>query len=56
MSAIVGLLFTSYLLIDAFAGFSILLGIGVLAAVCGLLDPRLGQRRAGELGNHQIVS
>lgn len=56
MSAIVGLLLTSYLLIDAFAGFSILLGIGVLIAIYGLLDPRLGQRRAGELGNHQLVS
>jgi hypothetical protein len=56
MSTIVGLLFTSYLLIDAFAGFSILLGIGALVAIYGLVDPELGQRRAGELGNHQIVS
>jgi hypothetical protein len=56
MSAIVGLLFTSYLLIDAFAGFSILLGIGTLVATYGLVDPGLGQRRAGDLGSHQIVS
>ena len=32
MSAVVALLVAGYLLIDAFAGFSILLGIGVLLA------------------------
>jgi hypothetical protein len=56
MSAIVTLLFVGYLLIDAFAGFSILLGAGVLLAAYGLFDPGLGQWRAGELGNHQNVS
>lgn len=56
MSAIVALLFASYLLIDAFAGFSILLGIGVLLAIYSLLDPGFGQWRASELGNHQNVS
>jgi hypothetical protein len=56
MSVIVALLFTSYLLIDAFAGFSIVLGVAVLLAIYGLTDPGFGQRRAGELGNHQNVS
>ena len=56
MSAIVALLFASYLLIDAFAGFSILLGVGVLLATYSLFDPGFGQWRASELGNHQNVS
>jgi len=56
MSAIVGLLLTSYLLIDAFAGFSILLASGVLIAIYSLLDPGLGQRRAYGIGNHHLVS
>jgi hypothetical protein len=55
MSAVVALLVASYLLIDAFAGFSILLGIGVLLAVFGLFNPGLGNRER-ELGNHQSVS
>lgn len=42
MSAVVSLLVAGYLLIDAFAGFSILLGIGVLLATYGLVDPGLG--------------
>jgi uncharacterized membrane protein YhhN len=39
MSTVVGLLFTTYLLIDAFDGFSILLIAGVLVATYGLFDP-----------------
>lgn len=39
MSAVVGLLFATYLLIDAFDGFSILLIAGVLVATYGLFDP-----------------
>jgi hypothetical protein len=54
MSAIVALLVASYLLIDAFPGFSILLAGGVLLAMYGLIDPGLG--RASELGNDQRVS
>ena len=42
MSAVVGLLVTAYLLIGAFAGFSIPLSIGVLLGVYGLFDPGLG--------------
>jgi hypothetical protein len=56
MSAIVALLVAGYLLIDAFAGFSILLGVGVLFAIYGLFDPGLGRWQASKLGNNQIVS
>jgi len=48
MSAVVALLVVSYLLIDAFAGFSTLLAISVLVALYGLFDPGLGRRRASE--------
>ncbi|SDA99308.1 hypothetical protein SAMN02927914_06531 [Mesorhizobium qingshengii] len=48
MSAIVALLGAGYLLIDAFVGFSILLGVGVLFAIYGLFDPGLGEgKRVG---------
>ncbi|MEI2302227.1 RcgA family putative transporter [Ensifer sp. MJa1] len=56
MAAVVGLLVAGYLLIGAFAGFSILLGVGVLLALYGLFDPGFGRWRATELGNHQRVS
>ncbi|MDX0283773.1 hypothetical protein GOC36_27180 [Sinorhizobium meliloti] len=56
MSAVVGLLFASYLLIDAFEGFSILLGVGVLLATYGLFDPEFGRWRASELGSNHSVS
>jgi hypothetical protein len=55
MSAVVTLLFAGYLLIGAFAGFSILLGIGVLLAIYGLVDPGFGQSGANELGSNQSV-
>ncbi|MCV9910488.1 hypothetical protein OIV19_23355 [Brucella sp. HL-2] len=56
MSAVVGLLMIGYLLIDAFAGFSILLAIGWLLAIYGLIDPDFRRWRAGELGDNQSVS
>ncbi|MER8746050.1 hypothetical protein NKH54_23635 [Mesorhizobium sp. M1004] len=56
MSAIVALLVAGYLLIDAFAGFSILLAVGVLFAIYGLFDPGLGRWQASKLGNDQSVS
>ncbi|RWB10859.1 MAG: hypothetical protein EOQ39_30230 [Mesorhizobium sp.] len=56
MSAILALLVAGYLLIDTFAGFSILLGIGVLLAIYSLVDPGFGRWRASELGNNQSVS
>ncbi|TIV64333.1 MAG: hypothetical protein E5V86_15745, partial [Mesorhizobium sp.] len=56
MSAVVVLLVAGYLLIDAFAGFSILLGVGVLSAIYGLFDPGFGRWRASELGKNDSVS
>lgn len=56
MSVVVALLVVSYLLIDAFAGFSTLLAITVLLALYGLIDPGFGRGRASELGNNQSVS
>jgi hypothetical protein len=56
MSAVVTLLFASYLLIDAFSGFSILMFVGVLIAIYGLFDPGFGRWRASEVGNNQSVS
>ncbi|MBY5337083.1 hypothetical protein HFO99_24745 [Rhizobium leguminosarum] len=56
MSAAVGLLFASYLLIDAFTGFSILLCLAVLLAMYGLIDPELGRWRASDWGSNQNVS
>lgn len=55
-SAIVALLVAGYLLIDAFAGFSIMMGVGVLFAIYGLFDPGLGRGQASKLGNNQSVS
>lgn len=43
MSAVVGLLVAAYLLLGAFTGFSILLGIGVLLGIYGLCDPEFGR-------------
>ncbi|XNO40686.1 RcgA family putative transporter (plasmid) [Sinorhizobium meliloti] len=56
MSAVVGLLFTSYLLIDVFDGFSILLSVCVLVATYGLFDPEFGRWRESEMGTNQSVS
>ncbi|NKL24967.1 RcgA family putative transporter [Rhizobium leguminosarum] len=56
MAAVVTLLFATYLLVDAFVGFSIVLGIGVFVAVFSLVDPGLGSRRSNEIGSRQIVS
>jgi hypothetical protein len=55
MSGIVALLVACYLLINAFAGFSILLGVGVLLAIIGLLNPEFGRWRASGLGGDQSV-
>jgi len=56
MSAIVALLGAGYLLIDAFVGFSIVLGVGVLFAIYGLFDPGVGRWQVSKLGNDQSVS
>jgi len=56
MAAVVTLLFAAYLLVDAFVGFSILLGISMFVAMFSLVDPRLGSRRSNDIGSRQIVS
>ncbi|TIO74325.1 MAG: hypothetical protein E5X98_12930, partial [Mesorhizobium sp.] len=48
MLAVVALLVAGYLLIGAFAGFSILLGAGALFAIYGLFDPWFGRWQASE--------
>ncbi|UTV41789.1 hypothetical protein MYG64_36035 (plasmid) [Ensifer adhaerens] len=55
MSTVVALLFAGYLLIDTFAGFSILLGVGALLSIYGLFDPGFGQGRVSKLGSQQSV-
>ncbi|TNC46252.1 hypothetical protein FHG66_19105 [Rubellimicrobium rubrum] len=50
MTAVVMLLAASYLLIDAFTGFSILLVAAVLVATYGLFDPGFGTRSPGQFG------
>lgn len=55
MSAVVVLLVVSYLLIDAFSGFSILMSVGVLVAIYALIDPGFGRTQASELENSQSV-
>jgi hypothetical protein len=55
MSAVVAVLFVSYLLIGSFVGFSILLGIGALLGIYGLYDPEFGKSRSRELGNQSVL-
>jgi hypothetical protein len=43
MRTVIALLVAGYLLIDAFTGFSLILGIGVLLAMYGLIDPGFGR-------------
>ncbi|WP_439605077.1 RcgA family putative transporter, partial [Shinella sp.] len=56
MTTVVALLVAGYLLIGAFNGFSIILGLGVLLALYGLFDPGLGRWRTSELGSKLNVS
>lgn len=56
MLASVVLLVVSYLFIGAFAGFSVLLGVGVSIAVYGLIKPAFGCGRLDVQGEDQIVS
>lgn len=55
MSAVVGLLFATYLLIDAFNGFSILLITGALVATYGLFDPEFALPRSSKSESNQGV-
>jgi hypothetical protein len=54
-SAIVGFLLIAYLLIDAFSGFSLLLGIAAVLAVYGLIDPELRAWRPNDLEDSRGV-
>jgi len=45
-----------YLMISAFAGFSILLSAAILMAIYGLFDPAYGSRRSNELKDRPSVS
>jgi len=56
MSAVVGLLFATYLLIDAFDGFSIILIAGVMVATYGLFDPEFALLRSRKSESNQSVS
>lgn len=56
MSAVVGLLFATYLLIDAFEGFSILLITGALVATYGLFDPEFALPRSRKSESNHGVS
>lgn len=54
MAAVVALLFASYLSIDAFSGFTVLMFVGLLIAIYSLFDPALGSRRASEVSNQSV--
>lgn len=57
MSSAIGLLLVSYLTIDGFDGFSILLGLAALIATYGLFDPEYGSGwRGGEFEGGSHVS
>lgn len=55
MAATIGLLVVGYLLIGAFAGFSILLGFAVLLAICALYEPGFGIGKARSLRSEKSV-
>lgn len=54
MAAVVVLLFASYLSVDAFSGFSILMCAGLLIGIYSLFDPAFGVRRASEVRNQSV--
>ena len=57
MSSAIGLLLISYLTIDAFDGFSVLLMVAALIATYGLFDPEFGSGwRAGDMEGDSHVS
>ncbi len=56
MMATVGLLVAGYLLIGAFAGFSALLGLGVLLGIYALIVPGFRTEKRHELRDEQSVS
>ncbi len=54
MTAVVALLFASYLSIDAFSGFTVLMFAGLLIAIYSLFDPAFGRGRASEVSNQSV--
>jgi hypothetical protein len=56
MSAVVGLLFATYLLVGAFDGFSVILIAGVLVATYGLFNPEFAGPRSRKSESNQSVS
>ncbi|CUX72378.1 Transmembrane protein [Agrobacterium sp. NCPPB 925] len=56
MTAVVVALFVTYLLIDAFDGFTILLCSATLLATYALFDPEFGRWRQNDIGSNQRVS
>jgi len=54
MTAVVALLFASYLSIDAFSGFTVLMFAGLLIAIYGLFEPAFGSGRASEVSNQSV--
>ena len=57
MSSAIVLLLVSYLTIDAFDGFSVLLMVAALIATYGLFDPEFGSGwRAGDMEGDRHVS
>jgi hypothetical protein len=56
MSIVIALLVASYLTIGAFPGFSLLLGLSVLSAFYGLLNPEFGKLQATNVGAKMNVS
>lgn len=55
MSAVVAILFASYLLVDGFVGSSFVLCVGVLASIYGLVDPGPARQRSSKVGSSQSV-
>jgi hypothetical protein len=54
MTAVVALLFASYLSIDAFSGFTVLMFAGLLIAIYCLFDPAFGRGRTSEVSNQSV--
>lgn len=54
MTAVVVFLFASYLSIDAFSGFSVLMFAGLLMGIYSLFDPALDPRRTCEVSNQSV--
>lgn len=54
MTAVVMILFASYLSIDTFSGFSLLMFAGLVSGIYCLFDPDFGHRRASEVRKQSV--